>query len=995
MPTKKLTQQDLEWIEGESNHGLFEHCFTEFPDFRFDGSLVKSVEKYVAAGLSESVRKERSNAIKLRAAEYLKSKRSGWDLETVIEGIEPYFEGSRPNASNRAKTLFRNFQYQNELMLNAWEFFRTHLENSQNFFSADIFKQWLAAVRVGLYTAPDYYVLGRSGLNYPDNADPSPRLEAVKNYYRLVCMSRIWVEIFEQEIHRWCRGGDSYNFVDSDWTDYLKKCREQLNRNFGSERGQKLFNDIFGGPDPSKPANSGDMDTTQMKFFTKLAEELLRGGHPQPSQGNQNSQDNRGEGSFNRDYAGEQREAEARAREEQERQQRERENSEPEPQEPQNNNYRDDNGEPKPEENREQQRDRSRSRSPSREAGEQQAEGQKPETPPKHTEFNSSELNDALNAMADEMGKDSKAQGHDQPFTPSPGLGMPITAVSKEDAEKMPWICMGMNVMASPEWRVSDNAWFAGVRHGSGDIITMLLWMHGISLREDYSDVFHNFFFPTNLGTDQTPIKGFQRLVVDKDLPAEKEQLLITGKRADDPRADKYNWTSWPWKGNESGKSIYIPVRFGVPRVEQKSYRFTRKFRNQKNAYDLESTSHFIGILRDKKLMTTKAGFWHTIGWGSGPKKSILWITNQLGYDWGGDKTKAINTDNGYSHYLIFSNFTTQEINEKFIPFSKTLPELVGKLKGTLVRIGPDALELIDSQTPQQKERSQNETPESREDNRKEPTDQDLTEMGLTREEFDLLNTAFADPAHIANIIKKLAASDNPQKVAEMLNRMFDHLNPKTAEAMFNQMVDNNPVFSEEEKQKLKDLYNQAKTKEEKKKVWETLTSHQAQREAHAKKDKKEKDKIFEEQVNNNPRYGPPGEDTQDRRNRFEEYQKADDTQKEKMQTEENEHFTTGENANQWGSYFQDNANREAGAGDESVGTETDNNFNGQFSFTDSLNAINKLKNIGSMKPEGMEEGMKSNKPYWQVVFSHPLTYIFLFIGIIIAIMAAATKKDR
>ncbi|CAG8825187.1 5859_t:CDS:2, partial [Racocetra persica] len=58
-------------------------------------------------------------------------------------------------------------------------------------------------------------------------------------------------------------------------------------------------------------------------------------------------------------------------------------------------------------------------------------------------------------------------------------------------------------------------------------------------------------------------------------------------------------------------------------------------------------------------------------------------------------------------------------------------------------------------------------------------------------------------------------------------------------------------------------------------------------------------------------------------------------------------------------SYFQANANKEAGAGDESVGTESDNNFSGQFSFMDSLQAINKLKNLGSMKPEGMDEGMK------------------------------------
>jgi hypothetical protein len=55
--------------------------------------------------------------------------------------------------------------------------------------------------------------------------------------------------------------------------------------------------------------------------------------------------------------------------------------------------------------------------------------------------------------------------------------------------------------------------------------------------------------------------------------------------------------------------------------------------------------------------------------------------------------------------------------------------------------------------------------------------------------------------------------------MAEMLNRMYDHLNPKTAEAMFNQMVDHNPVFNEQEKQKLKEAYQKAKTKEDKKKV--------------------------------------------------------------------------------------------------------------------------------------------------------------------------------
>jgi hypothetical protein len=136
----------------------------------------------------------------------------------------------------------------------------------------------------------------------------------------------------------------------------------------------------------------------------------------------------------------------------------------------------------------------------------------------------------------------------------------------------------------------------------------------------------------------------------------------------------------------------------------------------------------------------------------------------------------------------------------------QTLPQLVAKLKGILVRLGPDALELIDSQTPDQKDRSENETPENRDKNKKEPTDQDLTALGLTREEFNQLNTAFTDPACLANLIKKLASGKSPEKMAQMLNRMFNHLHEKTRDAMFKQMVDHHPVFSPEQKQSLKEL---------------------------------------------------------------------------------------------------------------------------------------------------------------------------------------------
>lgn len=201
-------------------------------------------------------------------------------------------------------------------------------------------------------------------------------------------------------------------------------------------------------------------------------------------------------------------------------------------------------------------------------------------------------------------------------------------------------------------------------------------------------------------------------------------------------------------------------------------------------------------------------------------------------------------------------------------------------------------------------------------------------------------------------------------------------------------------IYCEKEKEILKKNWDEGNDKF-KKALWEAFVSHQEAKKAHSKKTPSEKENIFKEQVDKNPRYGPPGEDTQERRDRHKEYEKADKDKKSKMEEEENERFTQGENANQWGNYFQDNANREAGAGDESVGSESDNNFDGQFSFTDSLNAINKLKNIGKMKPEGMEEGMKANKPYWEVVFNHPLTYIFLFIGILIAIMAASTRKNK
>jgi hypothetical protein len=173
---------------------------------------------------------------------------------------------------------------------------------------------------------------------------------------------------------------------------------------------------------------------------------------------------------------------------------------------------------------------------------------------------------------------------------------------------------------------------------------------------------------------------------------------------------------------------------------------------------------------------------------------------------------------------LIFSSHTAYGISKNFINNQtpalnvKTLAQLVGKLKGTLVRLGPDTLELIDSQNKDQKGRSQHETPESRKATDDNITPEVVKGLGLTEEDYKLLKEAFLDPSQLANLIKKLAHADH-KNMAEALDKMFDTVQPETAEDMYNQMVDANPIFTEEEKQKLKEEYKNAKTKEEKKKL--------------------------------------------------------------------------------------------------------------------------------------------------------------------------------
>src|SRR5256885_3135723 len=77
----------------------------------------------------------------------------------------------------------------------------------------------------------------------------------------------------------------------------------------------------------------------------------------------------------------------------------------------------------------------------------------------------------------------------------------------------------------------------------------------------------------------------------------EREQLLISGEFTDDERSSKMGLESRPFYGRGA-------VSIGVPGVQQKSYRFTRWARTYDKAFNLDDTSHFIGILKQKGLFS-------------------------------------------------------------------------------------------------------------------------------------------------------------------------------------------------------------------------------------------------------------------------------------------------------------------------------------------------------------------------------------------------------
>src|SRR5438034_51533 len=148
------------------------------------------------------------------------------------------------------------------------------------------------------------------------------------------------------------------------------------------------------------------------------------------------------------------------------------------------------------------------------------------------------------------------------------------------------------------------------------------------------------------------------------------------------------------------------------------------------------------------------------------------------------------------------------EINQYFLDSypasqsSKSLVDLISKLnlgkardhngdltktfqKPAILCIGPDTLNLKNTNPEKEKPPVEKVTPDQVEPAKKEIKDKDLTDMNITQEDFDTLNAPFQDPAKIANIIKKIASSQKPEKVAEKLNKLFEHLPEKSREAIF------------------------------------------------------------------------------------------------------------------------------------------------------------------------------------------------------------------
>src|SRR5205823_2142866 len=137
------------------------------------------------------------------------------------------------------------------------------------------------------------------------------------------------------------------------------------------------------------------------------------------------------------------------------------------------------------------------------------------------------------------------------------------------------------------------------------------------------------------------------------------------------------------------------------------------------------------------------------------PNYSVIVISNnpESTERGGQDKGYGIYPNDGYSFYLIFSNLSAETISQEFLNNentalnAKTLSQLIGlinqKSPTATICIGPDALNLKNALTPEQKQKIGPNYPTAK----TQPTDQDLTDLGIDRSDFNKLNTAFLDKA--------------------------------------------------------------------------------------------------------------------------------------------------------------------------------------------------------------------------------------------------------
>ena len=65
------------------------------------------------------------------------------------------------------------------------------------------------------------------------------------------------------------------------------------------------------------------------------------------------------------------------------------------------------------------------------------------------------------------------------------------------------------------------------------------------------------------------------------------------------------------------------------------------------------------------------------------------------------------------------------------------------------------------------------------------------------------------------------------------------------------------------------------------------------------------------------------------------------------------------------------------------------------FSPSEGIESVKKLSNLWGFIPPHMDEGMKSNARFFGMLWQNPLVKIFVFMGLIVAVLKAVFKKDK